>query len=139
MGILRSALHNLFPNVIRSNEQVEADRIKAEEARQREIKRKNTLCVFSEMLTKSEFEQIVVDVAKPIKRLTVKTDNQFVTGIVRTQSGIDTWEFCLDFNDFGIVTGRYWWVNKGNTDSKIPESYAKQLQYAIVSYIDSKK
>lgn len=138
MGLIRGVLHNLFPNVFRSNEQVAEDRRKEEEARQKEIQRKNTLCVFSAQLSKDEFEQIVLNVAKPIKRLTVKISNQFVTGIVRTQSGIDTWEFCLDFNDFGKVTGNYWWVNKGNPDSKIPQSYATQLQNEIVKYIQSK-
>lgn len=139
MALIRDLLHYWFPRIFRSSEQIIEEKRIMEEIKQKEIQRKNTPCIFSEDLTKNEFEQIALEISEPIKRLTIKVDNQFITGVVRTQSGIDTWKFILDFNDFGVVTGKYWWIDKGNPDSKIPEAYAMQLQETIVLYIKNKQ
>lgn len=56
-------------------------------------------------------------------------------GKVLTASGINTWEFRLDFNDYGKVTGEYWIIYNENRDSQIPDSYAKKLSNAIKDYI----
>ena len=86
-------------------------------------------------MTRADFEEIAINVAKPIKRLKVSVDDEFVIGEVRTTSGINTWDFKLDFNDFGRITGRYWFRYRGNTDSQIPDSYAQQLKNAIEDHL----
>lgn len=124
MGLLRSVFHILTLGIVDSNE---------------EIERKNTPCRFTTELTQADFEEIAINVAKPIKRLKVSVENEFVIGEVRTTSGINTWDFRLDFNDYGRVTGRYWVSYRGNTDSQIPDSYAMQLKGAIEEHLHNHK
>ena len=83
-----------------------------------EVIRKNTPFIFPYNLTEAEFKQIATSVAKPIKRLVkVTVKNQFVRGTVRTQSGINTWEFTIDFNDYGTLTGEYWIRHNENIEA----------------------
>ena len=117
MGILRTIFHIATLGIVDSNE---------------EVKRKNTPCIFTSTLTKEDFSEIAINVAKPIKRLTVSAHDEFVEGTVRTTSGINTWTFTLDFNDYGKVTGNYWVRYCENSDSQIPKSYAEQLKKAII-------
>lgn len=120
MGIIRSLFHVLTLGVVDSN---------------KEHKRKNTPFMFSGVVTEEVFRSIAIETAKPIKRLTVTTENEFVIGEVLSVSGISTWIFILDFNDYGKITGQYWYRKKGNVDSQIPEIYAKRLKDAILLYI----
>ena len=120
MGVLRTIFHILTLGIVDSNKEVE---------------RKNTLCHFSPTLTQSDFENIAVNVAKPIKRLKVFVENEFVVGEVRTSSGINTWKFKLDFNDYGHVSGKYWFSYNDNVHSEIPDSYAQQLKSAIEEHL----
>ena len=121
MGLLRSILHIATLGIVDSNE---------------EVTRKNTPFHFPDNMTESEFSNIAIRIAKPIKRLTVSVDDQFVRGTVRTTSGINTWNFTIDFNDYGTLTGNYWMHHVENTDSQIPYNYAKQLSSAIVEYLN---
>ena len=123
MGTLRTIFHYLTLGIVDSNEKVQ---------------RKNTPCVFDSDFTEEDFRNIAVSVAKPIKRLWVSVDRQFVHGEVKTQSGINTWEFKIDFNDYGRVTGRYWMRYSENTDSQIPHRYAEQLSEAVKAYLRSR-
>ena len=120
VGLLRSIFHVLTLGIVDSNE---------------EAKRKNIICCFTHALTHDDFEKIAIRVAKPIKRLRVTIDNEFVIGEVKTTSGINTWEFKLDFNDYGVVTGRYWFRYRDNTESQIPDRYAEELKRAIEEHL----
>ena len=122
MGLLRSILHIATLGIVDSNE---------------EVTRKNTPFRFPDNMTEAEFSNLAIQIAKPIKRLTVSVDNQFVRGTVRTSSGINTWNFTIDFNDYGKLTGSYWMRYVENTDSQIPYNYAKQLSSAIVDYLSN--
>lgn len=124
MGLFRSVLHVLTLGIVDSNEEVE---------------RKNTPCRFTDELTREDFREIAIRVAKPIKRLKVTVENEFVIGEVKTTSGINTWNFKLDYNDYGKITGRYWFRYFGNTDSQIPDSYAKQLKIAIEEHLRTRR
>ena len=118
MGILRTIFHIATLGIVDSNE---------------EVKRKNTLCKFTSALTKQDFAEIAISAAKPIKRLTVSVHDEFVEGKVRTTSGMNTWTFKLDFNDYGKVTGNYWVRHCDNSDSQIPKSYAEQLKKQLLN------
>ena len=120
MGLARTVFHILTLGIVDSNE---------------EFERKNTPCRFSSALTQSDFKELAISVAKPIKRLRVSVENEFVIGEVRTSSGINTWTFKLDFNDYGRISGRYWFRFRDNADSQIPDSYAKQLKSAIEEHL----
>lgn len=121
MGLLRTVFHILSFGIVDSNQ---------------EFERKNTPCNFSEKLTQKDFENIAIKIAKPIKRLTVTVNKEFIIGKVRTSSGINTWEFILDFNDYGKITGEYWIKYNENHDSQIPNSYAEQVKSAVKDYLN---
>lgn len=104
----------------------------------KEIERKKIPCVFPPELSERDFEALAVEVAKPIKRLTVAVDHQFVHGTVKAQSGISTWKFTVDFNDFGTVTGKHW-LKSENSDSLIPKNYSNELELKIKDFITKAK
>lgn len=111
--------------------ELEREQQERERNRQREIDRRNTACLFRDGITKLEFEEIARRSAKRIKRLHIDVDAPIVNCEVDSQSGISTWEFTLDFNDFGHITGTYWITKRGNYDSSIPNRFAELMQEAI--------
>lgn len=101
------------------------------QAKEEEEQRRNTPCLFINGISKEEFEQIVRRSAKRIKRIEdVSINGAFIYVTVRTQSGIGTWNFSLDFNDYGNVTGTYW-RKTDNHDSKIPEVLGDMIREAL--------
>lgn len=99
--------------------------------RQREIERINTICSFQEGITKLEFETMARRVSKRIKRLQIDVDAPIIYCKVESQSGISTWKFTVDFNDFGHITGSWWITRRDNHDSSIPNRYADLMKEAI--------
>lgn len=100
---------------------------------QREELRKNTECLFENNISYEVFCNLADSIKEPIERLHIDVSGAFVTGKVTTISGIDEWEFKVDFNDFGKITGKYWWVYCENLDSKIPNIFAEKLSKIIVN------
>ncbi len=60
-------------------------------------------------------------------------DGPVVYGVVQSQSGISEWNFKLDFNDYGHITGTYW-LSSDNDDSNIPERFGDLIRSAINNY-----
>ncbi|WFF73681.1 hypothetical protein [Proteiniclasticum sp. QWL-01] len=90
-------------------------------------------CSFTKDITKLEFEDAVRKSAIGIKRLkNIEIDGPLVYGTVKSQSGLHLWNFKLDFNDYGIVSGNYW-IYSENSDSEIPQILAKRIQDEIYS------
>ena len=122
------------------DEEIERERLdairEAEDKRRREIEeqRRNTPFYFDGLISMNEFYSIVRRQTKHIKRLQITVDGPIIYGLVRSQSGISTWNFKLDFNDFGALTGRYWMWND-NPDSDIPENIANRIQEEIKKII----
>ena len=109
-----------------AREKAEAER-RAEETR----KRRSIPCLFTKELSEDRFKQIVYQSAKQIKRIKmVYIDGPYVRCIVQSQSGISDWEFNLDFNDYGRITGTCW-RRQENQDSKIPLRLVQIIQNAI--------
>ena len=104
------------------------NRIKeAENARKREEEeiRKNTPCFFEDGFSQLEFNDMVYRSGKNIKRLIqLSTDGPVIYGTVESQSGISTWKFTVDFNNYGHVTGKYWLISE-NENSAIPSRYSR--------------
>ena len=92
-----------------------------------EQRRKNTPFFFNRLVSESDFNNIVYKVAKRIKRVSVSINGPIVYGTVKSQSGISTWKFTLDFNDYGELTGTCW-LWKENSDSNIPEIIRDEIQ-----------
>ena len=116
-------------------------RRKEEERRQQEEKEKrrhNTPCFFNNGITQEEFYDIVQSSRKHIKRLvSLTSEGPIVYGAIRSQSGISVWEFTLDFNDFGQITGSYW-KSSENYDSDIPQYIADNIQGAIQDLLEQR-
>lgn len=94
-----------------------------EKEMQEEKRRKNTPVYFEYPLTKNRFSELAVIAGKQIKRLWIETDGAIVIGTVKTVSGISEWQFKLDFNDYGSITGRCWSLLCENSDSNIPDKF----------------
>ena len=103
---------------------------KAKERQAEEERRKNTPCYFDNGISQSEFTEIVYNAGRRIKRLQVLVDGPIVYGKVESQSGISTWEFKLDYNDYGRITGTYW-ESTENSDSSIPGRLGQLIQDEI--------
>ena len=104
--------------------------IKAAKNSQEEARRK--ACeVEWDNISEDEFEEIVENAARTIKRLTqIKVIGPVVYGSVRSQSGLTDWNFTLDFNDYGEIAGRCW-LTQDNADSKIPNVLKERIQEEI--------
>ena len=112
-------------------EECERKRKEIERKRQRETNRRNSICLFQDGISRTEFEYMAIKVAKHIKRLHVAVDGPIISCKVDSQSGISTWKFIIDFNDFGHITGSSWITLRDNYDSNIPNRYADLMQEAI--------
>lgn len=110
--------------------QLEAARKEREEKELEEKLRQGTVFAFKLPITEQEFVSIVNTIAKPIKRLHISVEGPIVYGTIRTQSGISTWNFKLDFNDYGDLTGKYW-LSQENYDSDLPQKFARTIQEEI--------
>lgn len=107
-------------------------RNKNKEALEEEERRKNTVCKFDdEKLSQKEFENFIIQNCKRIKRINnITVNGPIINGTVRSQSGISSWEFTIDFNDYGRITGRYW-IFSNNKDSVIPTAIANMVKEHI--------
>ena len=83
--------------------------------------------------TAQQFESIVRSQAKRIRRISkvsVDLNTAKVYCTVESQSGISDWNFKLDFDDYGKLTGRCWW-HMDNTDSNIPKRLVDLIREQI--------
>ena len=100
---------------------------------QEEFIRKTSICNFEDGISYKQFRSIIITTCKPIKRLVnYEIDGLILRGTVITQSGISKWNFEIDFNDYGHLTGNYW-LKSENYDSKIPNVIAENIK----SYIET--
>lgn len=96
--------------------------------------RKSICCGFNDGISQNEFNDMVCRSIENIKRLCeTHIDGAILYGTVLSQSGISTWRFSIDFNDYGHITGRYW-ISTDNNDSDIPLAIANRIK----TYIEQK-
>ena len=109
---------------------------KEEQARIEENnRRKNTPCLFDGPISEEEFQAVVRSAAKSIRRLKVlEIDGPVVRCSVRSASGISTWEFSLDFNDYGNITGECW-METDNEESTIPSVLKERIQDELEAFV----
>ena len=96
-----------------------------------ENRRKSAVCHFDEGISEEEFYAMVQLGGKGIRRITkLYAKSTMVYGTVRSQSGISDWNFQIDFNDYGKLTGTYW-LSRDNKDSDIPQVVADRIAQQI--------
>ncbi len=89
--------------------------------------RKNTPCRFSDGFSQQEFEELALQLGRKIKRITkIWVEGATVHCTVESLKHISQWNFSVDFNDWGHVTGTFW-TQSGNHDSSIPHSFGMTL------------
>ena len=105
--------------------------------RELEVLRKNTLCTFDDGISETEFAELAYSLAKKIRRVKrLSVSGPIIRGEVESQSGISSWKFSVDFNDFGHLTGKYW-VSSENYDSNIPNRIGQMVSEKLVLLLPS--
>ena len=90
---------------------------------------------FNDDLPREAFLRIVRNAVRGVKRLKITSiDGPVINGTVRSQSGISDWQFSIDYNDYGHISGKYWLQNYVG-DSEIPEVIAKRIRNDILEYL----
>ena len=98
-----------------------------ERSRAVNIKRRNMPCFFNDGLSYSTFEEIAKRAGRKIKRVKdVTVRGGVIYCNVESQTGYSDWDFNVDFNDWGHVTGTYW-TQTDNSDSSIPHHYGHMV------------
>jgi hypothetical protein len=98
-----------------------------------EKRRKNTRCFFDGIITKEYFYEVSYNAKSKIKKnMTLEISGPIVSGTVISQSGLSKWNFTVDFNDYGKITGKYW-INSENNDSIIPQHLAEDISEKIIA------
>lgn len=94
-------------------------------------KRENTPCRFVDGITYEDFSDIAYRVKKRIKRIiNISISGAVIYCTVESQTGYSNWEFSVDFNNWGHVTGVYW-RNSENADSAIPKHFGNLVSGEI--------
>lgn len=90
-------------------------------------KRKHTRCRFRDGLAYEDFVSIAHKASNRIRRIkSVNVQGAVIYCTVESQTGYSNWDFKVDFNDWGHVTGTYWkWTE--NNDSNIPSHFGKMV------------
>ncbi len=106
--------------------------IRGKERSEEEQRRRNSYFTYNDYIREAEFESIVMSEVKMIKRITkCVISGPVIKCTVRSQSGISDWCFEIDFNDYGLLTGRYWINSYGNYDSSIPKNLSERISSAV--------
>ena len=94
---------------------------------------------FSNGITKEKFIEIAEEAGRRIDRVTeLSVSGPIVYGTVESITTISEWNFKIDFNDFGRITGSYW-LTSDNEDSMIPERVADIMSSMIVELLEEKR
>lgn len=103
----------------------------------RRINRPNMPCDFSEGVTQGDLAKFATLAAKSIKgkRIEVSAKGAVVKGLVQSNSGLSTWMFSVDFNDYGHITGNYW-LKSENEDSPVPQVIGNTIRSCIEMKLD---
>ena len=93
--------------------------------------RRKQVCSFDDSITEHDFERIIKHELERLKRLEhYEIRGALVFVYIYSQSGASIWHFCLDYNDFGYVTGEYW-VYSENLKSSIPVELGDRIKRDI--------
>ena len=99
--------------------------------------RKKTPCFFKDGISKEEFEKIARRIGKRLHRLKkITVEGPIIYCTTESQTGFTTWDFNVDFNDWGHVTGIYW-IQADNDTSSFPMHYAQMVSEAIHNYVST--
>ena len=97
------------------------------EKKQDEELRQSLSIQFPEFLNQEEFNRIIHEETDKINRFKKVEINQALINFeVYSNSRISTWCFTLDYNDYGILTGKVR-ISSENTDSSMPKNVSLRI------------
>ena len=101
-------------------------------SREEERRRTESPFSFPDCISEDDFESIAYSAARIIKKrnLKISVNGPVIYGSFASQSGLSTYNFSVDFNDYGKLTGQYW-IRTGNSDSTIPTKIASIIRDEI--------
>lgn len=103
-----------------------------------EESRKSIPCNFNEEISFDEFCQIIYKTKKRIRRIkNIHIEGATVLCTVESQTGYSTWDFYVDFNDWGHITGEAW-RKSDNLDSNIPKCFENIVSTQITELLLSR-
>lgn len=105
---------------------------KALEDYKRAINRPNMPCDFTEGISREDLREFVAQAVNSIKgkKIEISVKEAVIRGLVQSNTGLSTWMFSIDYNDYGHITGKYW-LRSENDDSPVPQVIAKKIRDAI--------
>lgn len=125
------------PKYKKSAEQLHTIRDERERKQRVEFERKRMYCFIDNEIKYEDFEALAQTAARRTKRVrSVSVQGARVFATVESQSKLTDWNFEVDFNNWGHVTGRYW-MDSENNDSAIPEYYANTLSSLIKTFLSN--
>ena len=115
---------------------------KLEQAHEDYKRRKNRPymdCSFEEGISQEMLLNYAREAVRAIKgrEIEVSVKGPVIIGAVTSLTGLSTWLFKIDFNDYGHITGAYW-LNSENDDSRIPNVVADYVQDNIQKQLSLK-
>ena len=94
-------------------------------------------CSFSDGVSRFQFENIIRTACSPIRRLKIiDIDDAKVRCQVKSNSGLSSWEFTMDFNDNGHLTGQCV-LSTDDDESIIPEMVSLYICNKIKSLLNN--
>ena len=143
MGILLKAIgasvaiagiKKIRKNIDEERQRIEEENKQSRKRVEEENRRRNSVCLFDNGISRETFYAIVEQSRKGVRRVTsLYAEDAMVYGTVRSQSGMSDWCFRIDFNDFGKLTGKHW-IFSDNCDSDIPKVLATRISRQIEEY-----
>ena len=103
---------------------------------ERKTQEKTNIYRFNEGLTEEKFREIVFACADKIKRIqNINVNGLTICCAVVSVTGLTSWDFVLDFNDGGELTGECY-IKTGNYDSDIPQLLNNLVYEKLKPYIE---
>lgn len=105
------------------------------EKKQDEELRQSLSIQFPEFLNQEEFNRIIHEETDKINRFKKVEINQALINFeVYSNSRISTWCFTLNYNDYGILTGKVR-ISRENTDSSIPKNVSLRISERLTDIL----
>ncbi|MFS9140521.1 hypothetical protein QM858_03110 [Streptococcus infantis] len=105
------------------------------EKKQDEELRHSLSIQFPEFLNQEEFNRIIHEETDKINRFKkVEINQALISFEVYSNSRISTWCFTLEYNDYGILTGKVR-ISSENSDSSIPENISLRISERLIEIL----
>lgn len=102
--------------------------------------RPNMPCDFTEGITQNDLVDFSNQAVKSIRgrKIEITIEEAIVRGSVESNTGLSTWRFKIDFNDYGHITGQYW-LKYENHDSRVPIVIAEKISDLIIDKLSNSR